>query len=339
MKKYLKSIILLGILIFIISCQEKTNFSQKEIKYKNLDNSSVQHFSLEKQKDTIDFIVVDSILTKKKPVLLYLQGSLPRPLFINFKDYGNWFFGGGISNFDLEKIQKEYHLVIISMPKTPVLVEEENLNNQYSYVPNPENKNKLSEAYLKNDYLENYVNRANSVLKFLEKQDWVDSSKLVVVGHSQGTKVGTKLALKNNKITHLGLLSPNPFGREDQFIREYRKQAENGEISWKKADEEIKKIYEISQNPELKNRLSFTQNYLNDWLELNIPIYIAYGTNDITSDLCDIVPLFFYQKGKENLTLKRHLELDHSFMKFENPKEPEQHMKEVINDFIDWTLK
>ncbi len=38
---------------------------------------------------------------------------------------------GGITNFDYQEIKEYYHIVVISMPKTPLIVEESELDNQY----------------------------------------------------------------------------------------------------------------------------------------------------------------------------------------------------------------
>jgi len=313
-----------------------------------IENKAIK-FSIELEADTIDFIVVDTLLNEKKPIFLWCQGSLPVPLFCEIENYGNYFFGGGVSNFDYREIAKQYHLVIISMPKTPILVRKENLNSSFQYIPNPEEPNKFSIDYIKADYLENYVNRGLKVLEFLKLQDWVDHEKLVVAGHSQGTKIATKIAAKNNEVTHLGLFAANPFGRIDQYVREARLDAQLGKISWEKADSLMNNYYEfykqvnnedsINADPSLNAWKTFTQTYYDDWLSLEIPIYLAYGTEDRTSDLCDIVPLFFIEKGKENLTLKRYIGLEHNFFELkENGRANHEkgHWNEVIEEFIQW---
>ena len=284
--------------IILILVLVNLSFSQMGTVIEN----KVTLFSLEQEKDTIDFIVVDTLLNEKKPIFLWCQGSLPIPIFCEIKNYGYYFIGGGVSNFDYKEITKAFHLVIISMPKTPILAKKENLNKSYEYVLNIEVPHQYLEEYIEANFLENYVNRANTVLNFLKDQSWVNNDKLVVAGHSQGTKIATKLATQNN-ITHLGLFSANPFGRIDQYIREARLDAQLGKISWKKADSLMNENYlfyqqvnnkdSIKVNPSLKAWKSFTETYYDDWLTLDIPIYLAYGTEDRTSDLCDIVPLFF----------------------------------------------
>ena len=107
---------ILYVLLFFIS---SISFSQN----KELLEGKYQHFALHTAQDTIDFIVVDSVLNRKKPLFLFCQGSLPYPLFFQ-GEIGSepYFFGGGLSNFDLKTIQKNYHVVVLSMPKTPLYV-------------------------------------------------------------------------------------------------------------------------------------------------------------------------------------------------------------------------
>lgn len=332
------------ILLLIIS---QLVFSQQG---KIINNQSTA-FEISDKDGKIEFMVVDNELKDKKPIFLWCQGSLPYPLYVNSKEEGIWLIGGGISNFDTTNIVKNYHLVVIAMPETPLIADEKSINESYWYFGNSKNKNQPTIEFQKADYLENYVNRAQKVLKFLNKQKWVDRSKLIVAGSSQGSKVATKVATANKNVSKLGLFSANPFGRIDQMIRDYRKQAEQNRISWKEADENIEKEYQtfrdaynpkkVAANPNLIAWKSFSVPLLNDWLNFNKPIYLAYGTNDIASDLNDMVPLYFIRENKNNLTLKRYLNLEHNFFEVENgrPNHDKPHWEEVMNDFVAWTLK
>ncbi len=314
-----------------------------------LFENKVMKFSIEQDSDTIEFVVVDTSLIEAKPIFLWCQGSLPIPLFFELGSYGNIFFGGGVSNFDYSQIVNEYHLVVISMPKTPMLVSKKNLNSSSLYIPNPKEQNKLSTEFIKADYLENYVNRAEIVLNFLGEQSWVSNEKLVVAGHSQGTKVATKIASRNKHITSIGLFGANPFGRIDQMIRQARLDAQMGKISWEEADSTMNRFYtlyedannqdSLKQNPSLKAWKTFSETYYDDWLMLDIPIYLAYGTEDIVADLCDLIPLFFIEKGKTNLTLKRYIGLEHNFSEVDKEGRvihEKNHWEEVMNEFINW---
>jgi len=344
-KRNMKKIFSLLILVLFFN---NSVFSQKiEI----IDNKAI-HFELTQKNDTIDFIVVDTVLTKRKPIFLFCQGSLPIPLFTKMDDKSLFMFGGGISNFDIKSITKHYHLVVISMPKTPLIASIEHLNKSYCYIPDTSQKQVFRQDFLKADYAENYVLRANAVLDFLSKQKWVDNKKLVVAGQSQGSKIATLLASKNKRITHLGLFSYNPYGRIDQMIRQERKYAENGKQTWEQAIQNIdywtnfwKDINNSElrkEKPELIAWYSFSEPTIDKLLTVDIPIFLSYGTNDITSDLCDLIPLKFIEKGKNNLTIKRKIGLEHNFFEVtENgrPNYNKPHWIEVMNEFLKWTLE
>ena len=310
-----------------------------------IDSKAIK-FEISKNNDSINFIVVDTVLTQVKPVFLWCQGSLPLSLFVKFENGETWMYGGGISNFDISNIAKYYHLVVISMPKTPVVANENELKSDYQYIPTPE----FQAEFWKADYLENYTERAGIVLTFLQEQAWVDNSKLVVAGHSQGLKIASKIASNNKNVTHIGLFAGNPFGRIEIFIRQARKDAESGKITWEDAEREMQKWYdfyksannpqEIEKYPHLIPWKSFSVPIIDELLKINIPIYLTYGTADIGSDLCDLMPLYFIRENKDNLTLKRHINLEHNFFEINENGVPDwdkPHWSEVMNEFVEWT--
>lgn len=335
-------------IIILILLSSNSVFSQKmEI----IDNKAI-HFELTREKDTIDFIVVDTVLTKRKPIFLFCQGSMPMPLFIKMRNNSLFMFGGGISNFDIKSITKYYHLVVISMPKTPLIASLKHLNKSYCYIPDTTKQQQFKKEYYLADYMENYVERANLVLNYLKKQAWVDSSNLIVAGHSQGAKIATVLTSINKDITKVGLFGLNPFGRIDQMIRQERKYAESGAKTWGEAEKRMNYWYKfwgkandkelVKKQPQYIAWKSFSKPTINQLLEIEVPIYITYGTKDITSDLCDLIPILFISKGKENLTLKRQIGLEHNFFGVkENGRADhnKRHWKDVMNEFIEWTLE
>ena len=315
---------------------------------RELFNNEVIRFHLPVKNDTIEFLVADTVLNRKKPVLLYCQGSLPFPLYYDLKGKKE-LFGGGIANFNLDSIRKHYHLVVISMPKTPFCVAENHLNRDYCYVPDTSKQVFLNEFYYA-DVLDNYVFRANEVISFLRKQNWVDNRKLVVAGHSQGTHVAVVLASKNKYITQLGLFSYDPFGRVEKIIRGIRKDAEMNKISWGKADTLINDRYEfnkaihdpefLKEHPEYLNWNSFAQSTIEILLKLEIPIYVAYGTNDNSAALCDYLPVYFDRAKKGNLILKRYVNREHNFYGIDEKGRgnyKDKHWEEVVNSFVRWS--
>lgn len=333
-------------LVFCLIFITLTSNSQR---LKNI-TSDYSHFQICSKKDTIDFIVADTNLTVKKPILLFCQGSLPVPLFFNFPEQG--IIPVTLNNFDVNEMKKHYHVVVISMPKTPVIVGSDHLNKSYRYVLDTMQENSYSPNFVKADYLDNYVNRANQVLRYLSKQKWVNPNQLVIAGHSQGSHVALEIAATNKKVTQLGLFAFNPLGRIDQYIRMLRKQAEAKEITWEQADSiqlTVQNDYMSYFKPELSNETtyakswaSFSKSQLNTVIALKIPLYIAYGSNDINADFCDLLPLYFIEQKKTNYKVIRYSNLEHNFFPLTENGQPDYQngkWQSVMNDFIKWSIR
>lgn len=336
----MKKIQLLIYLIISISC-----FSQR----KNNIANDYSHFQITLKKDTIDFVVTDTNFNIKKPILLYCQGSQPVPLFFDFPEQG--IIPVSLNNFDVNEMKKNYHVVVISMPKTPVIVGPNHLNKSYNYVLDTTQEYSYSPDFIKADYLDNYVSRANYVIQFLSKQKWVDQNQLVIAGHSQGSHVALEIACTNKKVTKLGLFGFNPLGRIDQYIRMSRKQAESKDISWQQADSIQREVFNEYASyfnnqsvdvPFAKSWVSFSKSQLNKLIGLKIPVYIAYGSNDINGDFCDLLPLYFIEQNKINYKVIRYPNLEHNFFPINENGLPDYQNGKwyiVMNEFIKWSIK
>jgi len=122
-----------------------------------IENSNFRMFELIQETDTINFIKIPSDITETKPVLLVLQGSLPIPLGIKYPQ------GISYTSFPYQ-LKKEYtdnyHVVAISMPDIPVIVEKDEITNRGTYI--------------------------------LSEQSWVQQKQFFLFGHSQGSYVAIK---------------------------------------------------------------------------------------------------------------------------------------------------
>lgn len=307
-------------------------------------------FTLKKDGDTIHFILVNGDIKTVKPVLIFCQGSQPIPLILKQSD-GSIYFSS-LTNFDYKKIAKEFHLVIISMPNTPVEMPENKLNKNYALVTDTSQQQSYSPAYLANNYAGYYVKTTKAVIDFLSQQKWADPKRISVFGHSQGSKVAVLAALNNPKVYKVGYSGGNPMGRIDQLIREQRQLAKEGKISAEESQHEIESIYamwqQINDQPNAlttefgdpnKTWTSFSKPLLNDLLVLNKPLYVCYGTEDITATFCDLLPIYFIREHKTNLTFKPYVGLEHNFFEVDANGRPiyeKDHWQQVMNDFITW---
>ena len=320
------------------------NFSFSQNRVEGTDYVS---FTIEEENDTIDFVIADSILNTQKPLLLFCQGSLPMPLFMDLGN--NRIIPMPLGNFDLEEMRKYYHVVVISMPKTPMIVEYKKLSDQYYYVGESGGKNPTEEFHLA-DFAENYVKRANNVIDFLKSKDFIDDSKIVVCGHSQGSRVAVGIADANEDVTHLGLFAYSFERRIEDMVRKTRVQAQNGQITWEEADSIQAKSYafykrvhnddSLKIRPHLTSWRSFSKPTIDALANLKIPVYIANGSEDTGCVNMDLIPLYFIEQGKTNYVVKRYPGLEHNFFPIVDGKPDRKNgeWKNVMNTFIEWSL-
>ncbi len=335
------------ILIVIFIC---FNFlSQGQCPIGKLDACS---YSINEEADTIQFLKINRDLETPKPTIIFLQGSLPIPLIIEFNN-GDVIFSP-INNFDYKKIAERYNFVLISMPHVPIIASEKDLNNQFAYITDKKDVHSYPRQYLENNYLEKYEERCDTVINFLVRQKWVDKNNLILVGHSQGARIAASVAANNPHVTALGFLSGDPLGRITQYIRKLRLQEQMKLIDPEEAQKKIDRIYQWwewlnqhagdsnSQSGEdsPKTILSFSKSIINELVTTKIPVYIAYGTEDINAaDYCDLLPIDFIAAGKKNYKVVPYIGLEHNYMDVDSLGKPildNCHWDEVMTDFIKW---
>jgi dienelactone hydrolase len=283
--------------------------------------------------DTIAFIQ-NTISEKKKPTIVFIQGSLPISLIL--KDNKDSWIN---LPFDYTKFNKQVNLIIINRKGVPLI-------SKYSDYEKLQNN--PSKEYLENDNLYYRVFQVEEVLKYLKKQKWVEKEKLFIVGHSEGYRVTAKVAERNPKIQKIACLAADPLNRISENL--IRLQQEN--ISSKNDSLRVSKIYkEINDFKNLKNFntkendmmnfVSYNENPpINSFQKYKNPVLISYGTNDVRAFNNNLLPLLI---GKENLELKIYPDLDHNFTRKEfdnngNPLEDSYHWDRVFKDVVDWLL-
>ena len=292
-------------------------------------------FSIKTDNDTIEYLKIGADIDTPKPTIIFLQGSLPSPLIIDLDSFKHINIP-----FDFKNLIIDYHVVIISMPKTPLIIAKEYLNKSYSFITNQSDEYSFFDEYLKNNYLDNYVNRTNAVIKDLRLKKWVNKDEIHLIGHSQGAKIATVVASENQQIKSVSLLGFNAFGRYETKLRRERIKLKSNLIEAKDYKANIKNLYErwedINNTPNDFKKghnswASFSIDYTPFLLKIDIPIYIGYGTNDIIAENCDLLPLKFIEESKRNLTLFPYVGLDHNFFNVEREKFWDNVMEDIIN--------
>ncbi len=334
---------LLVTLVFICLCHGA--WSQKV----GVIANTYSHFELGHKNGKIDFVVADTQLNQTKPILLFCQGSQPVPLFVDLGMRG--IVPLTLNNFDVDEMNRYFHVVVISMPYTPVKVVPLNLNRSFNYVLDTAINQSFDSNYVRSDNLDNYISRANKVLEYLQQQPWVSKLGTVVVGHSQGARVAVGISTSNTIVSQLGLFGYNPMRRIDQLIWQQRNRAKEGRITWQEADSVQQNLYtfykdvqnpdSLEKHPEYRSWKSFSKSSLESLANLVIPVYIGYGSEDEIAQYCDQIPLSFIEKQKTNYVLKRYVGLDHDFFPVRANGRTDHangKWKNVMNNFISWTL-
>ena len=330
------------LILLICSLATLSLFGQK---IKGPENAGFSAFALPSSVDSIRLIVADTsaALRKRKPVFLFIQGSLPTPLLLHNGEVAYSPFP-----FDIKPYQNDYHFVVVSKPGLPVLSHLSVLNQQYCYL-DPVTK-RPPKTYLEQNYLDAYVQQHQQVVDWLRQQKWVDASKIVVCGGSQGARVAAHLAAAEPAITHLIYYSGNPNGRMDEEVRKIQRDEMLGKTTPEEAVEKLESLqaywkwaFENAQSTEAeqgdspKTSTSFSISSRACLTSLNIPILVAYGTADLTAAPCATLPIDFFRLNKTNLTLKAYPKYDHHFFKQSlDNKEPEYKLDEAFQEWMLW---
>jgi len=308
-----------------------------------IEGLDVYYFAIYTETDTIEYIKIGTDTLTAKPTILFLQGSLPSPLVF---DLGS--FKPINLPFDYKALTDKYNMIEITMPRTPVIAGKGHLNQQYCYVPDTADEDSFKTSYLRDNYLQNYVDRTNHVIADLLKRQWVLQDSIHLIGHSQGAKIATVVASENSHVASVALLGFNAFGRFDEYIRRERQKLKSGQISGEEYKKNIEAHYqrwaEINETPKDFEKghnawTTFSIDYTPYLFKINIPIFIGYGTEDIIADNCDLLPIKFIQNGKTNLTLKPYIGLDHNFFELKDGKPDYKNGKrwtDVVKDIVKW---
>lgn len=280
----------------------------------------------------------------KKPLLVYLDGSGAYPLFQKL----NTGIGSTVV-IDFQRLRDDYRILLISKPGVPFVDEVKSDENGYPRYQEPaEYKEKLSQNWR--------VTSSSKIIDNLKAENKIDTSKIVVLGFSEGAQVAPMLAYENKSVTHILLFGGNGLNQLFDPIISARMKANRGQITEIEAQKEVDSLFNEFRNiyaePKITHKewwghtykrwASFTKTdpykYL---LELEIPIYIANGSLDEYSVLsADYIQIEFIKSQKNNLVYKTYPNCDHQFNEIitENGqyKESIPKIDEVMKAAFEW---
>jgi pimeloyl-ACP methyl ester carboxylesterase len=295
----------------------------------NNPNDYWEHFILENDSlGKIQINVNKTAIDKKKPLLIFLEGSGNFPLFYKSK---NGRYGTGIT-LDYTKHSSDYHIAIISKPGIPFVDTLSYSESGRAYYP-------INSTYNKYYSLKWRAQSASITIDYLMRKLQIDSTQVVIIGHSEGSQVAPAVAVDNSKVTHVVSIMGNCLNQLYDFIIQERINVEKGITTSKESQQIIDSLYyeydKIYSSPNSIDSTWYGETYykwssftlktpIEYMLELDIPILYIGGGADQNQNIInmDFAKLEFMRKGKKNLTYKVFPDYDHFF---------QEHVKENGN--------
>ena len=301
-------------------------------------------FSIKMKADTVHFIKISESGEKIKPTLIYLNGSQPVPLILVDDERGPMVsFTGG---FDYKEISRRYHIIMISKPCTPIIKNLNELNNAGAYPPDISKPDEFDERYLERNYLEYYVEETEAVIEFLKNQTWVDKDRIILFGFSQGAHIAAHVAMRSEDILALGHGGGNVMGRFSQVINDVQNLAKKGEISAEEAQDRTNYWYKFWRETSRDSLwrggdpphtwMSFSNQYIDKFVQIKIPIFIAYGTEDPGAQQNVMLPIYFELAGKTNYVMRPFIGCDHGLTEILSDGSEKWHFGTLMDEFIQW---
>jgi dienelactone hydrolase len=277
---------------------------------------------------------------KRKPIFLFCQGSLPQPLIK--KDADNIY---SVFPFKTDSLEVDYHIVIISKPFIPLIAEVKILGSNFVYL-DPET-GKIPKEYSNSNLLDYYVKRNLKVIDYLEKLPYVDISKLVLAGHSEGSTIAAKIAFKSKKVTKLIYASGCPLGRimamvgEDRAIESDTDSTRFSEMEFEYWEQVVndKNNMDDSNGDTYKATYDFSIPSINYLKKLTIPVLICYGTEDWSAPFNDYLRVEMIRQKKKNFTFKAYIGLEHNFFPLNMSGQPNYDIfnwDKIANEWWRW---
>ena len=315
-------------------------------------------YTLPAEDDSIRFVRFDTC-SIKKPIFIFIQGSIPTPIVVDYGDalknigYDTPYYLPYGSFLD-SLLLADFHIIEISQPYTPVVAPKENIDRHFAYYPNGL-ENGFDRNYRLSHQANIYVDRINRVVDFLAKQSWVAKDSIYLYGHSQGAYIAPLVASQNKHVAAIGISGLGPLGGTLTDVLENRILALRGDFSEDEAlllnrqeysnwlycrdSTDLATIDKI-QGDLPSTYLSFAPSQMELLANLKQPVFCAYGTKDMSAITCDWLPLYFITHHKENYQIIVYKGRGHNFEMINNGEENRNTSivtwQEVTRSFVDF---
>ncbi len=298
--------------------------------------------------DTISFLLCKSTYSIEKPTIIYLPGSLPKPLVFEFED--GYQLMVPFQYFDTKELLKSYNLIVVAKPFTPIHAREQDLVNNL-YVPDKSQPNCFDLNYLRCDNLDYLGKRIDFLINGLIKQELIGQNKIIVMGHSQGGREAPRVAALNKNVSDVVILSCGAYGRMQHILVDVVRSVLKGErnfdeyLQWRSW--QLESLKEAFENPDdyscekgsNRNILSFAAHMFKDILQTRANIFYATGMHDIATLHADQLLIDCWTENKFNIVTKIYPNCEHSFIHVSEDGSLNydvMYWNEVMTDVLAW---
>lgn len=286
------------------------------------------------------FFLGDSADTadQKKPLLIYLEGSGAQSLFYEMDD-GR--IAVGMVGLLAREVGQAYH--VASPEKRGVKFGEQGRRGSGEGA---------SAEYTRYATLADRVADVRLMLTALLSEPTVDSSRVLIVGHSEGADVAAAVAGEDPRVTHVAFLSGGGALQFFDFFVMRRKQmvaegasAEQIEAAIEKLENEIR---DVMADPDSESKFLMghaykrwstfaTQSSADNLLKTSAKIFAAHGSEDdsVPIESFDFLVARLLCAGKKGVTIHRYPGRDHSYIKTGSEPGYEGFL-EVLHEVLTW---
>jgi dienelactone hydrolase len=321
-------------LLLLLLASPFTTFAQA----KTPADFGYRHLTMRYQGDTVNILVLSKKgeELRRKPVFFFAQGSTPSPLIV-YDEKGPY----RLIPIKMDSLLARYHLVVVSKPGIPLVGDMRQLGPG-GFVGDLKT-GLLPTKYCQHNYLEYYVARTQSVLRYLVRQPWVQADDITAMGHSEGSAIVARMARHPQHLRRVIYLSGSPLGRITTQISGARMESDSVAAAylfnrWRQVVAAPSNIDCHGDSNRLIYSLSTPSNPLEDLLHSRLPIFVGYGTRDPAALQNDYLQLEAVRRRKINLTFNAYLDVEHNFFGFtkgELDYEKGQ-WDRVARDFLAW---
>ena len=267
----------------------------------------------------------------KKPLLLFEQGSIPTPLVL-YDERGAY----PVFPFHPKKVLESCHLAIISKPGIPLTFDVTGQDPNRIF-----REHQPPAYYCARNYLDYYVRRDEAVLRFLKKQPWVEASRVVIGGHSQGTSVVAHLAAVSGLVSRAVYMNGNPLGRLMSMLAESRQTADTTGAAWtfRRWQQAVADpTHTDCQGDDLRNTYGFGASQIPELLRTRVPVFVGFGTLDRGVAGDDYLRLETIRQHRANFTFREYPGREHNFFGVKNGQidYDDFYWDHVGEDFLRW---